>query len=109
MKAKPVVPRAIANQDVDRAIEYYLREGSQLAALNFIDALEQALAHLGRYPASGSQRYAHELQVPGLRSWPMSRHPYVIFYVDRPDVVDVWRVLHGQRDIPSSLGEPGDA
>lgn len=109
MKAKPVVPRALANQDVERAVEYYLEEGSMPAALGFVDALEQAFAHLARYPASGSPRYAHELDLPGLRTWPLRRHPYAIFYVERRDVVDVWRVLHGQRDIPASLGEPGDA
>lgn len=29
-------------------------------------------------------------------------YPYVIFYIEREDCVDVWRVLHRQRDIYSS-------
>jgi len=24
-----------------------------------------------------------------------------VFYVEQPDHIDVWRVLHGQRDIPT--------
>jgi toxin ParE1/3/4 len=27
-------------------------------------------------------------------------YPHLIFYIERDDHVDVWRVLHGQRDIP---------
>jgi hypothetical protein len=26
-----------------------------------------------------------------------------VFYVERPDRVDVWRVLRGARDIPTSM------
>ncbi len=29
--------------------------------------------------------------------------PYVVFYVDRADSVDVWRILHARRDIAASL------
>lgn len=63
MKAKPVIPRALANQVVEGAIVYHLE---QRAALGFIDALEQAYAHISLHPASGTGRYAHELELPGL-------------------------------------------
>lgn len=108
MRAKPVVPRRRANQDVDEAVAYYLSEGSEQAALGFIDALEQAYAHIGRHPGTGSPRYAQELDLPGLRSWPLKRYPHLIFYVEREDEIDVWRVLHGQRNIPAWVREPGE-
>lgn len=101
MKAKAVVPREQASRDVDDAVAYYLSEASEAAALGFIDALERACTHIGRHPATGSPRYAHELNLPGLRAWPLTRYPYLVFYVERPDHIDVWRVLHGQRDIPA--------
>lgn len=101
MKAKSVVPRTQANRDVDDALAYYLSEDAPQAALGFIDALEKAYAQLGRHPGTGSPRYAHELNLPGLRAWPLTRYPYLVFYIERPDHVDVWRVLHGQRDIPA--------
>ena len=101
MKSKPVIPRELANRDVDEAVAYYLSEGADKAALSFIDALEQAYAHIGRHPATGSPRYAHELNLPGLRFWPLTRFPYLVFYIERTDHIDVWRVLHGQRDIPA--------
>ena len=106
MKAKRVIPRELASLDVDGAIVYYLSESTEAAALGFIDALERAYAHIGRHPATGSTRYAHELNLPGLRSWPLTRYPYLVFYIERSDSIDVWRVLHGQRDIPAWMNVP---
>lgn len=51
-------------------------------------------------------RYAHELNLPGLRTWPLTRYPHLVFYIEHPDHVDVWRVLHGQRGIPVWMREP---
>lgn len=62
-------------------------------------------ARIGRHPASGSRRYAHELNLPGLRFRPLSRYPHLVFYLERADRIDVWRVLHGQRDIPAWMQE----
>ncbi len=108
MKAKPVVPRDLAGRDVDDAIAYYLTEGGTTSALGFIAALQRAYAHIGRAPASGSPRYAHELDLPHLRSRPLARYPYLVFYIERADHIDVWRVLHSERDIPAWMREPED-
>ena len=105
MKSKPVIPRELANRDIDSAIEHYLGEDAGQAAMGFVEALEQAYTQIGRHPATGSPRYAHELNLPGLRSWPLMRYPYLVFYIEHSDHIDVWRVLHGQRDIPAWLGE----
>jgi toxin ParE1/3/4 len=106
LKPKPVIPRELAARDVNQAIDHYLGEGAEAAALGFVDALEAAYAHISRHPATGSPRYGHELDLAGLRSWPLSRYPYLIFYLERIDCIDVWRVLHAQRDIPAWLNEP---
>ena len=109
MKVKVVVPREQASRDVDEAIAHYVGEGAAHAALGFIDALERAYTHIDRHPATGSPRYAHELNLPGLRAWPLTRYPYLVFYVELPEHIDVWRVLHGQRDVPAWMSEPPDA
>jgi toxin ParE1/3/4 len=106
VKRKPVVPRVQAGRDVDDVVAGYLAEATETVALGFIDALEQAYTHIGRHPASGSPRYAHELNLPGLRAWPLPRYPHIVFYVECPDYIDVWRVLHSQRDIPGWMQEP---
>ena len=68
-----------------------------------MDALEGAFAHLSRHPATGSPRYGLKLGIPGLRSWPLSRFPYLVFHFDMPRQVDVVRVLHGAMDLPEWL------
>lgn len=106
MKVKKVVPRGQANRDIDETIAYYLTGNAEKAAFGFIDALEQAYTYLGRHPGMGSPRYAHELNLPGLRAWQLARYPHIVFYVECADHIDVWRVLHGQRDIPAWMREP---
>ncbi len=106
MSPKPVIPRTLASRDVEDAIGFYLKEDAQQAALAFVDALEDAYVILGQHPAIGTSRYATELQIPGLRSWALPRFPYVIFYIEREDHIDVWRVLHGRRDIPALVEDP---
>lgn len=101
MKAKPVVARERANRDIDEAIAWYLGEHAAHAASGFIDAIEWAFAHVSRFPSAGSPRYALELNLPGLRSWPVPGYPWLVFYVEREDHIDIWRVLHSQRDIPA--------
>jgi len=106
VKAKAVVPRELASRDIEEAIDHYLSEGATKAALDFVDAVERALSRIGRHPGSGSPRYAHELNLPGLRSWALTRFPYLVFYFERDDCIDVWRVLQSQRDIPAWMDEP---
>lgn len=106
MKTKPVIPREQANRDVDEAVAYYLSEAGEAVAMGFVDALEQAYGHIGRHPATGSQRYAHELNLPDLRVWPLTRYPHLVFYVEHSHHIDVWRVLHSQRDIPAWMQAP---
>lgn len=91
--------------DVDDAIRYHRQEAGPDVALGFIDGLEQANTHLGRQPGTGSPRYAQELNLPGLRSWPIGRYPYIVFYVEQSDHVDVWLELHSARDMPVWLAE----
>ena len=108
MSSKPVVLREQARRDIDRAVEHYLAEASPAVALAFLDAVEAAHRLIGEQPAAGSPRYAHELDLPGLRVRLVRDFPYVIFYVEQTSEVDVWRVLHGARDVPAWLQEPPD-
>ena len=100
MSGKRIIPRERANRDANEAVDYYLDKAGEKAALGFINELERAYRHIARHPASGSPRYAHELDLPGLRFWPLKRYPYLVFFVERQDHIDVWRILHASRDIP---------
>ena len=76
MSGKPVVLR-------ERA------QAGQAVALDLIDALQDTCRRIGERPASGSPRYAHELDIPGLRVLPVGKFPYPVFYVDGETNIDV--------------------
>jgi toxin ParE1/3/4 len=103
---KPVRPRESARRDVEAAVDYYVGEAGAYVALGFIDALQTAYRSIADHPAAGSPRYANQLGLPGLRSRILRRYPYLVFYVERDDHIDVWRVLHALRDIPAWMQEP---
>ncbi|RUP29244.1 MAG: type II toxin-antitoxin system RelE/ParE family toxin [Curvibacter sp.] len=101
MTQRSIIARKQAQRDIHDTVTYYLDEAGQEVALGFIEALKKAYDHISRHPGTGSPRYAHELRLPGLRAWPLTRYPYLVFYRDETDHIDVWRVLHRQRDIPA--------
>lgn len=108
MKQKLVVTRRRAELDIDAAFEYYLAEAGASVAGDFVNSLENAITHLSRHSRIGSTRYAHELDIPDLRSWPLKRFPYLIFYADMPTHVEIWRLLHSHTDIPKWMQEAVD-
>lgn len=93
-----VIPRERANRDVDEAVDFYLRSAGETVALALIDDLERAHAHLAQHPSSGGPRVAYELGLPGLRDWSLTQHPFVIFYMERTDHIDIWRVVQRVED-----------
>ncbi len=107
MKTKPVLPRELAGKDAEDAVDDYLQEAGDQVALGFIESLQKAYDHIARHPHTGSPRYAHELNLPGLRMWPLKRYPFLVFYVEQVNHIDVWRVLNGLMDIPAWLQEEG--
>ncbi|WPL10808.1 MULTISPECIES: type II toxin-antitoxin system RelE/ParE family toxin [Thiorhodovibrio] len=101
--AKPVIRRERSSKDLEEAADFHFAQGGEALELRFIDAIERTLQLIAERPAIGSLRYAHPLQRSGLRCFQVRRFPYVVFYVDLPDRVDVLRVLHRRRDIPAIL------
>lgn len=95
--------RALAVGDIEAAVDHYRVEAGSQTALDFVDALETAINHLHNCPNSGSFRFAFELEIPMLRSWPLQKFPYLVFDVPQDDRIDIWRVLHARRDIPAYL------
>ena len=83
MSGKPVVLRERARCDIEEAVEHYLADAGPVVALAFIDALEDTRRHIGEQPGRGSPRYAHELDIPGLRFQSAGKFPYLVFYVER--------------------------
>lgn len=106
MTRNPPILRDLARRDVEAAVDFYAAEAGEQVALRFVDALEGALRSIGRHPAAGSPRFGQDLDLPGLRTRVLNGFPYLVFYIEREDRVDIWRVLHAHRDIPAWLRDP---
>jgi toxin ParE1/3/4 len=106
--AKPVHLRQLADDDITGALDHYLADAGEDLARRFVTAAERAIVSIGRTPRSGSLRFAWELDIPDLRCWPLTRFPYLVFYVEHTDHIDVWRLLHTRRDIPGALAHTTD-
>jgi toxin ParE1/3/4 len=100
--------RERAAVDLDQAVDYYLAEANADVAVRFVDAVQRAIGQISRSPESGSLRFSYELEIPDLRVRPLARWPYLVFYVVGNEVVDVWRILHSCRDIPSEIRDELD-
>ena len=105
MTAKPLLLSPQAQREVRQVTAYYRSESGDALSLKWVTALEHALKHVTQHALSGSTRYAVLLKLAGLRFWPVRGFPYLIFYVEREAEIDVWRVLHAQRDIPLWMSE----
>ena len=102
---KRAVQRALAQQDIGKAFDHYLTTASASVATDFVREIDTCMRRIERFPEAGSPCYASILDVEGLRFRVVERFPYLVFYFERPDVVDIVRVLHQHRDIPEILVE----
>ncbi len=100
--------RERAAADINETVTYYLANAGADVASRFVDAIERTVNQISRAPRSGGLRFAYELEIPDLRIRPVARFPHLVFYVVGDEAVDVWRILHSRRDIPSALSEEPD-
>ena len=105
MSAKLIVPSVPAVGDVRDAVDHYTDEAGQAVAAGFLEELERVYDLIQTSPAAGSPRYAHELGIENVRNRQLRRYPYLVFYVEQRDRIDILRVLHAHRDIPAQLGD----
>lgn len=103
MTRRQVVTTGRADEDVENAIDHYLGEGAEDAALGFIDALADARDLLAEHPHIGSARLTAEIGLPELRTFALPRYPYIVFTAEEAGIVRIVRVLHTSRDIPAEL------
>lgn len=92
-----------ARDDVE-AIAAYIARDSLAAALRFVDAAEVAFDFLATTPAAGPRFDPPIEGFPDLRFWPITRfRNYLVIYRPTPSGVEIFRVLHGQRDLLQAI------
>ena len=99
---KPARLRRADLEDLRDAHAYYLLTAPHVAE-DFLAQATDAQRNIESHPGTGSPRYSHLLEIPGLRCWPLDRFAHLIFYVERDDHLDVLRLLHQSRDIAAEL------
>jgi toxin ParE1/3/4 len=80
----------------------YIYKDNPTAAYSFLEAAYDTFEFLARNPGVGRQR--SDLGFPEVRSWRIKRfRRYLVFYRPLSDRIQIWRVLHGVRDLHRTL------
>lgn len=96
---KPVEFSPLAREDfIDTYRQYLLDAGSEVAN-RFSDMVDEAVTTISESPAVGPLHYAEILDLPGLRYIAPQHFPYLIFYIEHPQLLRVERMLHTSSDI----------
>lgn len=85
------------------ATRHYASEGSVELAERMFDAAIAALEPIERMPGIGSPRLGQLCEIPGLRSWRVTRFPMQWLYFETEDRLDVVRLLGDRQDLVAIL------
>jgi plasmid stabilization system protein ParE len=98
--------RPQADQDIDLAADFYVREANVNTALWFLVAVDQVFERLAMHPQIGTSAKNLEPRLALVRYWPVPGfETYLVFYLPLPGVVEILRMLHGARDLPRVFDE----
>jgi toxin ParE1/3/4 len=85
-----------------QTIARWLRDDNIRTAQAFLEAAYNTFEFLARNPGAG--RLRKDVGFPDVRSFRVMGYPrYLIFYRERKPSIQIWRVLHGARDLQSEL------
>lgn len=96
-----------ANADVDEAASFIAQDSIE-AALRFYDAVDQTFRQIREHPTRWARYELDHSKLANVRKRAVGGfRNYLVFYQIGADVVEIIRVLHGARDIPSAIaGDP---
>jgi toxin ParE1/3/4 len=96
--------QASAEQDILRQVEWYAEKGLADIARRFHTATLDAVDALLAMPEAGPPKSSRNPQLTGLRMWPVKGFDeFWVYYLIRPELLTVVRVLHSKRDIAAIL------
>jgi toxin ParE1/3/4 len=83
----------------------YISHDNLDAALRLLDAAERTFRFLAANREAGQLCHFSASESDGVRVWPIEGfRNYLVFYRPTDEGVEIWRVLHGARDIESLFG-----
>jgi toxin ParE1/3/4 len=90
-----------AEQDVEEIVDYISHDSAQAAA-TFRVALQHVCEMLVDIPEAGSTRTFRNPEMKGVRMLLVRKfNNYLIFYRSAPEGLEIVRIVHGARDLPS--------
>lgn len=101
-----IVRRPLARQEIIESYRYFARAAEVAVADRIFSSVEETLDRLARMPGLGT-RYLPKVPVfSNIRYLPVSGlRSFLVFYAPLSDGIEVFRVLHGARDLNSILAE----
>ena len=97
----------IFESDFTGQFSWYFEKGGKTLAWRFFAAVDLTLTKLSQQPDLGRVRHFCNPALHGLRSFrielPFDR--LIIFYRSTENSLQVWRLMHGARDLPHRLVE----
>lgn len=102
---KPAQLRPQALRDQQGEVRYYRKEGGSRVAVKVAKATNAALDQIELDPGIGSPVLGKRLAIPGLRTWRVAKFPLLWCYFERPDHLDVVRLLGERQDTAAILGD----
>src|SRR5687768_8070298 len=95
-----VVRRPAADRDLVAIFRHYARQAGLGVADRFFAEADATFARLAGMPGIGTRYEPDAPLFADLRYFPVARfRSYIIFYRPIPGGIEVYRVLHGARDI----------
>jgi plasmid stabilization system protein ParE len=94
---KPLRVLDDAEDDIQAAMGWYRRIGPGLSDA-FLSRLQETLLLIREHPAM------YQLDFDDIRSAPLRRFPYLVYYRDLPEMIQVNGVLHDHLD-PARIAE----
>jgi toxin ParE1/3/4 len=93
-----------AERDILQQVEWYAEKGVPAIGLRFSDAVAESLKAVIATPLSGAPKATTNPRLAGLRTWPVKEFDeFRIYYMMRPELLTVVRVLHDKRDTDALL------
>lgn len=91
--------------DVACQFAWYTTEAGETTALRFVESVEATIDHLEQFPEQGRPRHFAHSALGGMRSLRINApfESIVLFYRLTPQAIELWRLLHGARDLPRHL------
>ena len=94
---------SLADKDIIDAIDFYNDAMAYQASTRFLNAIEKALRFILAFPKAGSSRLGEMVGLKQLKTWSLTKFPFLIVYFVENEEIDVVRLIHQKRDFSEPL------